>query len=146
MRLFARSNIIEVTNNLDKKTTRIRSKVSNLPYRIAKLAQHNLRQQSLPNKWLGEVHNNILAHSLNETTATVTSSIRGIYLDRMTPHYVKLTPNRLIYYWAYSKGNERVRKVADRQGSIKVKAHPFINVALRKTYDEVGKVIKETIK
>lgn len=146
MHLFARSNIVEVTNNLEKKTSRIRTRLANLPYRLARMAQANLRQQMLPNKWTGYVYNNLLAHSLNDTTAIVTSVIEGIYLDRMKPHYVKLTPRRLIWFWAYSKGNEKVRKVADRQGSLWVKPHPFINTALKKTFDEAGKTIKDSIK
>jgi hypothetical protein len=146
MRLRLSSNIVSVTNNLTKKTSRIRVKLAQTPMRIARLAQANLRMQMLPNKWSGHVYNNILAHQLSETTAVVTSSIEGIYLDSMRTHAVKLTPRNLLWYWAYSKGNENVRKVADRQGWLTVRAHPFINTALQKTYQEVGTILKDSIK
>jgi hypothetical protein len=140
------NNIISVRDRLNGQVLKIQAKLRLTPMRIARLAQVNLRQQMLPNMWLGHVYNNILSHQLNETTAVVTSSIEGIYLDRMRTHAVRLTPRNLLWFWAYSKGNERVRKVADRQGWLTVKAHPFINTALHKTYDEVGTILSESIK
>ena len=146
MRLRLSSNIVSVTNNLTKKTSRIRLNLAQTPMRIARLAQANLRMQMLPNKWSGHVYNNILAHQLSETTAVVTTAIEGLYLNRDSQQRVKLTPRNILWYWAYSKGNENVRKVADRQGWLTVRGHPFIDIALEKTYRQVGTILKDSIK
>ncbi len=140
------NNIAQVRDRINGQILKIQAKVRLVPMRIARLAQSNLKQQMLPNNWLGHVYNHILSHQLNETTAVVTTAIEGIYLDRMRTHAVKLTPRNLLWYWAYSKGNERVRNVADKQGWLTVRAHPFINTALHKTYDDMGTILSESIK
>lgn len=55
----------------------------------------------------------------------------GIYLDRMSPHWVSLKPGRAITEWAKSK------KI--HAGAIKVRPHPYINRGYRRLIAETNR-------
>lgn len=114
---------------------------------IAKLGQRNIRYQLTKNKtvWRGKLWGSINARMINKQNSIVAMSKEGLYLDRMTPHYVKLKRGRLIQRWALMKGAAGVQAVARRQGSIYVRPHPFIDVSVAKTINGIDRILMKRL-
>ncbi len=69
-------------------------------------------------KFKGKISKGIKAKKLKKATYGITISQAGIFLDRMSPHWVALKRGRLITQWAKQRG------IVAR--AIKVHAHPFV--------------------
>jgi len=123
-------------------------KINDVNFQMAKLIQRNLRVQLTRNKtiWRNKLWNSIQAKRKSKNISVVTMAKEGIYLDSMQPHYVKLKRGRLIRKWALEKGKPGVQKIAAREGSIFVKPHPFIDVALSKSLSKLSPNLRRTVK
>lgn len=98
------------------------------------------------NIWRNKLYNSIQVRKLSKNRSVVKIAQEGYYLDSMTPHFVKLKSGRLIRQWAYEKGNENIKRVADRQGSIWVKPHPFMDEAIEKSLIELESIYERRVK
>lgn len=92
----------------------------------------------------------IAPHLINNITVEKRSKYRselmmpksGAWLDNMRPHKVQLKRGRNIHKWAMKKGNEGVKKIAARQGMIKVRPHPFIDESFDRSITRMDTIIK----
>ena len=116
-------------NTLDNIEFNLPRGVADAGYDLCKNIQRNMRleltKQNL--RWRGNLWSGIQARRQTKMRSVVFVPIRGIWLDRMKPHAVQLKRGRLIRQWAMEKGSDRVKKIAERQGVIWVKPHPWID-------------------
>ena len=113
---------------------------------IAKRQQRNLRLQLTRNGTIWRKNQglwgSIQARRQSKKISKVFMRRYGIYLDRMKPHYVALKRGRLIRQWALTKGNPTIKAIAEREGSIWVRPHPFISDATARTFRAIPEIIK----
>jgi hypothetical protein len=95
--------------------------------------------------WRGKLWAGIQARKLSRNRSALFMPIHGIYLDRMKPHWVKLKRGRLVRRWAQEKGNARVQAVAQREGSIYVKPHPFIEVPVANSIIRFPQILRHRV-
>ena len=115
---------------------------------IAKREKKNLKfqltRQGLRKR--NKIYDSIKVKKLNRLTHAVTASKRAIYLDSARPHWVKLKRGRLIHQWAMNYGTPAIKAVARREGSIKVRPHPFIEHAHALTVPKIPGIIERRLK
>lgn len=125
-------------------SVKLPKEVAEAGYDLTKLAQRNLRleltRQNLV--WRKKLWNRIQARRISRNVSQLFIPIHGIRLDRMKPHWVKLKRSRLIRQWAMMKGNERVKNIAKRQGSIYVKPHPWIDAPIAKSLLNIRNILR----
>lgn len=98
------------------------------------------------NVWRGKLLESIRAEqSRSGHKSVLKMAKRGVYLDRMRPHWVKLKRGRLIRKWAYEKGHAGVQRAADAQASIFVKPHPFIDVAINRNIIKLKQSLRRAV-
>lgn len=70
---------------------------------------------------------------------------RGLALDHGEPHYVKIARGRRIYMWAGRKGNDGVKALRRRQGSLFVKPHPWIEQPIHEATQMIQSFMKKRV-
>lgn len=112
---------------------------------FAKRVQRNMRAELTMQGliWSRRLWRGIQARRLSKYMSVVAVPIHGIRLDSMDPHFVKLKRGRLIRRWALQKGNENVRRVAMREGSIFVRPHPWIDRPIAVSYRALPSIVKK---
>lgn len=121
----------EITPFLKRLKT-LPTEIGNAGFKTTKLAQRLLRL-NLSSKnlmWKGRqggLWERTRARRLSKFRSIVFIPQYGLFLDSMTPHFVKLKRGRLIRRWAREKGEPHIQQIAQREGSIFVKPHPWID-------------------
>ena len=141
-------NTRTVETNITKLKERLSKDLTGSGFEYAKLAQRNLRLQLTRNRtrWRGLTWRSIRAVRETRNRSVVKIRREGIWLDSARPHFVKLKHGRLIRQWALQKGNDTIREIAKREGSIYVKPHPFIDKALTRTRIRFRKILQSKLK
>ena len=94
------------------------------------------------NVWRGKLVNGIQARKKSKRRSVLFMPIEGTFLDSMKPHKVQLKKGRLIRKWALAKGNARVKRIAEKEGSIYVRPHPFFESAFQEAVIRLPLVLK----
>lgn len=81
----------------------------------------------------------------NEGMDNVEIAQKGLWIDSMNPHFVKLQIPRKIALWAQQKGNLGVKTALAMEDSIMVHPHPFIRDATNNTITQVPIILKRNI-
>lgn len=141
------SNVVSVHNNVTKTIDRVKVRLPQTAFRYCQVARDNLRKGMRGNRWTGLTEQSIVVIKRNKNESSVYGDISAVYLDRNSPpHSIKLAQNTIIRLWAYSKGNAKIREIADRQGWIKVRGHPYIKDALAETRTQLKAILLEQVK
>lgn len=133
---------IQLINNLKFKLPR---EVSESGFDFAKLVQRNMRLELTKQRlrWRNKLWSGVQARRQTRNRSVVVVPRHGIWLDSMRPHFVKLKRGRLIRRWAMEKGNERIKAVAKREGSIRVKPHPWIDTPIARSITNLNSIIRK---
>ncbi len=131
-------------DRINKIALRMPDDIADAGHEFAKLVQRNLRLQLTQNQtiWRRKLWNSIQARRKSKFRSEVFMAQEGVWLDRASPHYVKLKRGRLIHRWAMQKGREHIQKIAAREGSIYVRPHPFIDVAMARSFNRLRPILK----
>lgn len=155
---------VQITVTNQRALNRISNILFKLPEEVAeasmdflKLMQRNLRREVTirGHIWRNKLWNSIQARKLSKDRSVLVMSKEGIFLDRMTPHWVKLKKGRLIREWVKKKGFEFLR-VQTRYGiqavpkevalkyekSIFVKPDPFFDHVFARTLINFPAILK----
>ncbi len=131
-------------DNINKIVLKMPDNIADAGHEFAKLVQRNLRLELTRNQtiWRRKLWNNIQARKKSKFRSEVFMAQEGVWLDRAKPHHVKLKRGRLIHRWAMQKGREHIQRIAQREGSIYVRPHPFIDSAMARSFNRLRPILK----
>lgn len=131
-------------NKLNKIKHNLPRDMGEAGYFFSQTVERNMKLELNKQKliWRGNLISRVQARRLSRFRSVVFVPQHGIYLDSMKPHYVKLKRGRLIRLWAMQKGNEALKKIAKREGSIYVKPHPWMDAPLNHSLDSLPSILQ----
>ena len=105
--------------------------------------------------WRGKLLGGIYWARLSRVRGELRMPLEGIYVDRMRPHWVKLKRGRLIRQWAIEHGifqtegkpftGSELFAAAKEERSIFVRPHPFIDKPLRRSINDLPRILKRHV-
>ncbi len=133
----------QAINNVNRITTMFPKAVEKGVNDFGRGLQRNMKGEVTRRKlvWTGKLHKSI-RWVKKKNGGELRMSRRGAAVDSMRPHRTWVRRGRKMHRWAMQKGNPGVKSIAQRQGFIFVKPHPFIQPVLQRAIARMPRDIK----
>ena len=126
-----RADTRRVENRLNNIAVGVPKEIGEGGFEFCKAVQKSVRIRLAMGRhiWRRKLYESVKAQKMSKNISVLKMAAQGVFLDRMTPHRVRLKKGRLIHLWAMQKGSPAVRAIAARQGILWVRPHPFFDAA-----------------